>query len=292
MGKVLGLVGSHRRHGNSEVMACAALKAAQAEGAEISLLRLTDLDVRPCTGCMACVYKGGCPIDDDAAFLFREIQAVQGLVVAAPTYILGPTAVVKLILDRVLMLWAQGGLGRSFPAASIATAGLSGWDTLSIQVLNQFILALGGQVMGSMVAYGPGPGHSLLDPANVSRAQELGRAVARGVPLPAPRNACPVCHGTAFVPAGAGKVACGLCQVEGTLREGPDGVEVTFGPEAARGHRWTPEALAHHFLDWIIPTRERFLVDRDAIRQARKPYDDMHGLWVEVPRRTTGAVGE
>ena len=56
--KVLGLLASHRRMGNSEVLIRVALKAAEREGAETELIRLTDLEIRPCKGCMACIFKG------------------------------------------------------------------------------------------------------------------------------------------------------------------------------------------------------------------------------------------
>ena len=69
------------------------------------MLRLTDLDLRPCTGCVQCVIGSKpCPIDDEISWLVNRLQAVVGLVLAAPTYSLGPAAVVKLVLDRLLMV--------------------------------------------------------------------------------------------------------------------------------------------------------------------------------------------
>ncbi|MGD9375711.1 MAG: flavodoxin family protein, partial [Anaerolineae bacterium] len=105
MTQVLGLIGSARPWGNSDLLVRQALLGAQAEGAAIQVLRLTDLDLASCTGCMRCVIGGKpCPLEDDMSWLIETIQDADGLVVAAPTYFLGVAAVIKLILDRLLMV--------------------------------------------------------------------------------------------------------------------------------------------------------------------------------------------
>ena len=64
--KILGLVGSYRRLGNTEVLVKEALMEAQRLGAEVDILRLTDLEIKPCKGCMACVFKQEeCRIQDE-----------------------------------------------------------------------------------------------------------------------------------------------------------------------------------------------------------------------------------
>ena len=105
----VGIVGSARVLGNSDLQARQALLGAQAEGATDELLRLTSLHIEPCTGCMRCVLgRRPCAIDDDMAWLIHTIQAANALVLVAPTYFLGPAAVLKLVLDRLLMVTAAG----------------------------------------------------------------------------------------------------------------------------------------------------------------------------------------
>lgn len=55
--KILGLIGSYRKLGNTEVLVKEALMEAQRHGAEVDMLRLTDLRIEPCKGCMACAFK-------------------------------------------------------------------------------------------------------------------------------------------------------------------------------------------------------------------------------------------
>ena len=55
--KVLGIFGSPRKGGNTELLLEEALKGAEAEGAEVERLRLTDYDIIPCKECLACYQR-------------------------------------------------------------------------------------------------------------------------------------------------------------------------------------------------------------------------------------------
>ena len=48
--KILGLVGSYRKGGNSDILAKEALMAAEEQGADVELLYLTDHRIEPCQG--------------------------------------------------------------------------------------------------------------------------------------------------------------------------------------------------------------------------------------------------
>ncbi len=77
--KVLGLVGSVRRLGNSEILTKEALMGAEQEGAEVEILRLTDYEVRACQGGGTCLFQGkDCVIEDDARFIFAKMAASDG----------------------------------------------------------------------------------------------------------------------------------------------------------------------------------------------------------------------
>ena len=55
--KLLGLA-CGRRNGNSEMLLKEALMGAEEVGVEVELLRLLDLDIRPCIGCKVCLRRG------------------------------------------------------------------------------------------------------------------------------------------------------------------------------------------------------------------------------------------
>ncbi|MCL5959845.1 MAG: flavodoxin family protein [Chloroflexi bacterium] len=285
MPKVLGLVGSQRRLGNSEVLVKEALEGAREEGAETALLRLTDLAIKPCTGCMACVFKDApCEVKDDVAFLFETMESADAVVLGAPTYFLGASGVIKILADRVLMRWLHLP-AQSRPAATIVTAGLREWEALSQPALNQFLLAQGYEIMGSLVAYAPGPGQSLLNEENVVTARALGKSVARGEPLPRPADVCPVCYARFFEPRSGGRLQCPICRTIGTPRETEAGLQIDFDSESLLTHRWTYPELQHHIHSWVIPSKDMFLRDLSAVKTARERYKSMDHPWLKPPDR-------
>jgi len=54
--KILGLHGSERKLGNTEILVKEALMGAEEEGAQVEMLRLTDYKVLPCDGLAPCVF--------------------------------------------------------------------------------------------------------------------------------------------------------------------------------------------------------------------------------------------
>jgi multimeric flavodoxin WrbA len=277
MSYVLGLVGSARPWGNSELLIRQVLRGAAEEGAEVRLVRLTGLHLEPCTGCMACVIGGRpCPLDDDMDWLIDTIGEAGGLALAAPTYFLGPAATIKMVVDRLLMVTGRVDqpLSAPRPAVTIATAGLEGWRGVTLPFLNAFCAAFGFQPIESLTAVAPGPGEVLLDDELMGDVFDAGRRLGRGEmdSAPAPADTCPVCHSDAFVLRGE-RAVCPICAREATIVRGGDGgLHLRFDPAAVSQHRWTPEALREHMIGWVMATGPRFLAHRSEIRERRKPF--------------------
>jgi multimeric flavodoxin WrbA len=294
MSSILGIIGSARLWGNSELLVRQVLIGAQREGATTSLLRLTALRVEPCTGCLRCVIGGKpCPLDDDMSWLIDTIQAADGIVLAAPTYFLGPAAVVKLVLDRLLMVTGQleQDLPAPRPAITIATAGLEGWRGMTLPYLNALVGAFGYQPIESLTAIAPGPGEVLLDTALMERVQSAGRRLGLGelAPPPPAANTCPTCHSDTFAIRGDHAV-CPICGRVASLQPGERGIELSFEAEAGTEQRWTPEALRHHMVDWVAATGPRFLALRHEIKDRRRAFRRMEAEWLCPPSSSEGGT--
>lgn len=288
MVEILGIVGSARPWGNSELVVRQTLRGAQRMGAGIRLLRLTDLRLEPCTGCLRCVIGGQpCRIEDDMAYLISSIENADGLVLAAPTYFLGPAAVVKLVLDRLMMVAGQVDrpLPRPRPAVTIATAGLHGWRGVTLPYLNALAVAFAFHPIYSRTAIAPGPGEVLMDDLLMDQIFDAGCRLGSGElePISATPNVCPVCRSDAFVLHDR-TATCPICGMEATVEQDRHGLHLQFEPVSGdRDHRWTPEGLRKHMNDWVMATGPRFLAQRQEIKSRRRPYRQMEIEWLCPP---------
>jgi multimeric flavodoxin WrbA len=105
--KVLGIAGSPRRGGNTDLLLAEVMKGAASCGAEVKTVILNDLKVTPCQHCDACLKTGRCRIDDDMQMIYRELKEADRVVIASPIQFMGPTAQMKLMIDRCQALWAR-----------------------------------------------------------------------------------------------------------------------------------------------------------------------------------------
>ncbi|MGQ9600603.1 MAG: flavodoxin family protein [Anaerolineae bacterium] len=287
MAHILGLVGSARSWGNSELLVRQTLLGAQAEGATVQMLRLTDLHLEPCTGCMRCAIGGKpCPLKDDMAWLIQRIEAADGLVLAAPTYFLGPAAVVKQVLDRLLMVTGRvtEALPGPRPAVTIATAGLQDWRGIALPFLNAVVAVLGYVPIESLTAFAPGPGEVLLSEELMSQVLTAGHRLGRGEmePSPAPPDTCPICRCDAFVLSGH-KAICPICGQEAMVELVNDELVLRFKVVERAVHRWTPEGMRKHMIEWVQATGPRFLAHRAEIKERRRPYQERELGWLCPP---------
>jgi hypothetical protein len=104
--KVLGIAGSPRRGGNTETLLDWCLGAAEAQGAEVTKIRLCDLDLNPCRACDACQAEGVCAVKDDMHQLYPQLRTADAVVLAAPVYSMGMPALPKAMVDRCQPFWA------------------------------------------------------------------------------------------------------------------------------------------------------------------------------------------
>ena len=102
MSKVVILVGSMRKGGNTDLLA-----QAFAEGAgknnEVEVLSVADYKVNPCIGCNSCFTREGhsCFQQDDMDVIYEKLKHADILAVASPVYFYGISAQLKAVIDRL-----------------------------------------------------------------------------------------------------------------------------------------------------------------------------------------------
>ena len=111
MKKVLVVMGSPRRNGNSATLAQNVIAGAKSAGATVDSYYLHGMDIKPCDACEACRKNnsGDCVIDDDMQELYLKIRETDALVIASPIYYFNVSAQTKLFIDR----WYALGEGKS-----------------------------------------------------------------------------------------------------------------------------------------------------------------------------------
>ena len=107
--KAIGIIGSPRKNGNTEILAAHALEAIAEEGIDTELIPLAGLDIRPCNACMVCRDEERCPIEDDLFPIYLKMKEADGIILASPVYFGSATALIKALMERAGYIARQHG---------------------------------------------------------------------------------------------------------------------------------------------------------------------------------------
>lgn len=270
MKRILGIVASPRKLGNSEILAKAAIEATGADN-QAEMIRLTDLDIKACKACYACLPKEApCVIKDHLPFLLDRIRHADAIVLAAPCYFLGPHSAVKIFTDRLLSVGSKYKQYAGKPCITITTYGRPGWDGYAEVALNLTARFLNLELMDSASFLGANPAEVLEDPVNLKRARQLGQAlVDSGYQRISKANECPVCWSTILQYEGD-TIRCPFCGTTGEMRAEGEKVRPVFDPK--ENHLFSEEARREHFDVFLKRKKQEFLAKRQYYRELQNPY--------------------
>jgi multimeric flavodoxin WrbA len=100
---ILTLLGSPRRHGNTDAVLRRFETAAAGRSHAVTRIDIADLHVAGCLGCEACqgdLADLGCVQTDDGDEILRQIRAADLTIYAAPVYCWSFPAQMKALIDR------------------------------------------------------------------------------------------------------------------------------------------------------------------------------------------------
>lgn len=104
--RVLGISGSPRRGGNTELLLRQVMAGASSKGARTETLVVCRLNIAPCRHCNKCLKTGSCVVEDDMQQVHRDLRDADRIVLASPIFFMGLTAQAKTVIDRCQALWA------------------------------------------------------------------------------------------------------------------------------------------------------------------------------------------
>ncbi|MDD2338291.1 MAG: flavodoxin family protein [Geobacteraceae bacterium] len=199
--KVVIIESSPRQNGNSTILAQEVASGARSLGAEVDIVHLHGMDIRPCFACDACQesLEKDCIIDDDMRALYPRLRSADAIVYATPIYWFTVSGQIKLLMDRCYSLTYMGAVpgedgepvytvetdlgGKKFgvvltygdvdPFVSGAVNAMRTFQDMARYVGSEIV----GIVYGSAVA----PGEVAENESLMKQAYDLGRQIAAGV---------------------------------------------------------------------------------------------------------------
>jgi multimeric flavodoxin WrbA len=105
--KVLGIYGSPRKNGNSDLLLDQVLEGAGAAGAKIRKVYVRDLKISGCRECGGCDKTGECVISDEMDNIYRSLWDSQIIFLSSPIFFYGLPAQAKMLVDRSQAMWSK-----------------------------------------------------------------------------------------------------------------------------------------------------------------------------------------
>ncbi|MHB8104040.1 MAG: flavodoxin family protein [Dehalococcoidales bacterium] len=105
--KVLGIMGSPRIKGNTDILLDEALKGAASQGAEVEKIVPDRLKITPCKELYHCLEDGTCPLKDDMTGIYDKILAADAIIIASPIFFYTVSPQVLALISRCQAFWAR-----------------------------------------------------------------------------------------------------------------------------------------------------------------------------------------
>jgi multimeric flavodoxin WrbA len=179
--KVIGIVGSPRKNGNTEILTAHALKAIAEEGLDTELIRLAGLEIKPCNACMVCKEEERCSIEDDLFPIYLKMKEADGIILASPVYYGSATALIKALIERIGYISRGNGETLSGKVGGPLVVARRAGHNFTLAQLTFWFQVLGLVVPGSTywnVAFGEEKGEVANDEEGMETAWNFGKNVA------------------------------------------------------------------------------------------------------------------
>ncbi|MAF86206.1 MAG: FMN reductase [Pseudomonas sp.] len=184
--QVVGIAGSPRKKGNTEILTTHTLKAIAEEGLATELIPLTGRDIRPCNACMFCRQEERCPIKDDMFPIYLKMKAADGIILASPVYYGSATALIKGLMERTGYISRHNGEPFSGKVGGPLVVARRVGHNFTLAQLTFWFQILGLVVSGSTywnIALAREKGEVLDDEEGMRTAWNFGKNVARIVKM-------------------------------------------------------------------------------------------------------------
>lgn len=288
----------------SDKMARIALKGAQESGAEIQLINLMKLDIKPCINCGKCVrkmrdvnFQGHCPLEnDDMLWLDDQMLSSDGIIFIAPMFEAMTPGIYRVLCDRIGPSHDVTFLKQAYDdriskgidpqidirffdrkAAAFIGHGGSEWSYMGYPTLASPAVSMGMDIVDYIQI--EWNNDWVVNEEKKERVRQLGKNIAEAAMVPSGQRvyrgvdgACPVCHCNVFRLDMIGDSAtCTLCGIIGrpVLENGKWKLEVD-NKEIAHSHIYE-SGRKKHMDDLKRNAIVRAGIDQDAVSREFEP---------------------
>jgi len=186
--KVLGIMGSPRVKGNTDLLLDEALNGARSQQAEVEKIMVDKLNITPCREYYGCLKDGNCVIKDDMDEVYHKLLEADGIIVASPMFFYGISAQLKALIDRCQALWVRRYVLKNLPGptrrgAFIAVGATRGKQLFdgSVLTVKYFFQAVGAEYLGELLIRGVDKRGEIKEhPTALSDAFNLGKRLVQG----------------------------------------------------------------------------------------------------------------
>jgi multimeric flavodoxin WrbA len=105
--KVLGIYGSPRKGGNTDLLLDRILEGSSQAGAAVKSLYVRRIKISGCVECGSCDQTGECALQDDMAEVYPLFDEANIIFLASPNFFYNVTGQVKLLIDRSQAMWSR-----------------------------------------------------------------------------------------------------------------------------------------------------------------------------------------
>jgi multimeric flavodoxin WrbA len=193
--KILGVGGSPRRGGNSDMLLQSVLSGAEESGAETEAIFLRNYAFSSCVGCEACRRDGSCTrLLDGVQLIYPEVRRARGLVLASPVHFYNASALMKAFIDRLYCFFdftedhprhyssRLAGEGRKAVVAAVCEQLAERDMGFTREAMRWPLQALGYEITDEVSAYGFfAKGRVARSEETLRRCVEAGRSLARAL---------------------------------------------------------------------------------------------------------------
>jgi multimeric flavodoxin WrbA len=154
--RILGISGSPRKNGNTEILIDEVLGVVRKAGWETDLFFMSEKQVAPCDACGTCFQLGACVLKDDMQELYELMDQADAIIFGSPVYFGTVSAQMKAVMDRMFALLGRRTLKGKIAGNLVVTRRVGATQARSL--LNSFCIVQGMIVAGGAIGYGREPG--------------------------------------------------------------------------------------------------------------------------------------